>query len=218
MNVGSEIGDRGYAFIRAKNFTAVDPMRPRGIDLIVIHDMEAPQVKGTAQRCANYFANQASQGSKLPDGSIFMAGSSAHYCLDANEIVQSVLERDVAWHAPGANHNGIGLEHAGYAKFGPRDWASTYSQAMLVRSAHLCARLCSLYGIPLQAVDEKGLLLKERGITTHAAVSEAFKMSTHWDPGKSWPMAYYLDLVRAAAIPATAETDPEIPIDEEDDS
>ena len=76
---------------------------PHPIDLLVIHTMEAPEKPDTAENVAKWFA-----GSTAPQ-------ASAHYCIDADSIVQCVQDRDVAWHAPGANHNGLGFEHAGTA-------------------------------------------------------------------------------------------------------
>lgn len=205
--------DPRLPFVQAKNFTSV-PAAPgsvggRAIDLIVIHDMEAPELKDTAERVARYFASQPAQGSMLPDGAVFMAGSSAHFCVDAYEAIQCVLEKDVAWHAPGANHNGIGIEHAGYARYTERDWRSEYEEKMLLNSADLCAALCDAYKIPIQLVDEAGLLAGSRGITTHAYVSRAFKKSDHTDPGPNFPLNLYLELVRDALIPIPVHEDNE---------
>jgi hypothetical protein len=46
------------------------------------------------------------------------------------------------------------------------------------------------------AVDVAGLLRGDRGITTHDAVSKAFKQSTHWDPGPGFPLADFANAVR----------------------
>ena len=100
---------------------------------------------------------------------------SAHYCVDADSIVQCVRDQDVAWHAPGANHDGIGIEHAGRAKQTGRDWSDAYSAAMLERSAALVADLCRKYSIPVTWLYAADLKAGKRGITTHAAVSKAFK-------------------------------------------
>src|SRR4051794_37904817 len=109
-------------FIQAKNYT---PTKSRSIDLLVIHDMEAPETGDTAENVAHYFANQ-------PKGS---SGSSAHYCIDNNSVVQCVRDHDVAWHAPGANHDGLGFEHAGYARQTAQEWNDAYSKSMLLLSA-----------------------------------------------------------------------------------
>ncbi len=170
-----------YPFVEAKNKRSG---RLEPIELVVLHTMEADERPDTAERVAAWFA-----GPNAP-----MA--SAHYCVDADSIVQCVKESDTAFHAPGANSNGIGIEHAGYARQTPEDWADAYSQTMLRRSAELTASLCKRHGLPVEAVDVQGLLAKRRGITTHHNVSLAFRKSTHTDPGKSFPMESYLEMVR----------------------
>ena len=156
----------------------------RQIDLIVIHTMEMDEKGETAENCAQWFRNPGSQ-------------VSAHYCVDSNSIVQCVRDQDVAWHAPGANHDGLGIEHAGRAKQTGRDWSDAYSTAMLERSAALVAELCTTYKIPVTWLYAADLRAGKRGLTTHKAVSDAFKRGTHWDPGEGFPVERYLALVRA---------------------
>lgn len=146
--------------------------------------MEASERTVTAENVAAWFAG--------PSAPV----ASAHYGIDADSIVQCVREKDVAYHAPGSNHNGIALEHAGYAKPSAEDWADDYSETMLRRSAELAARLCRKYDVPITYLDATDVALGKRGITTHRAVSAAFKKSTHSDPGPHFPMAHYLELVR----------------------
>lgn len=169
------------AKIQARNFTKAGRTK---IDLIVIHTMEASEKPTTAEAVARWFASDTAPK------------ASAHYCVDSDSIVQCVDDEDVAWHAPGANNNGIGIEHAGYAKQSGSDWSDTFSSSMLQLSSKLAARLCWLYAIPVEFVDANGLLRGERGVTTHAEVSKAFKKSNHWDPGPNFPMQNYLSSIR----------------------
>ena len=172
-------------FVPARNYTVV-LTKPRSIDLIVIHTMESPDKPDTAERVAAWFA-----GSNAPR-------ASAHYCLDVDSTIQQVRDRDVAWHAPGANHNGIGIEHAGYAKQSAKDWKNAYNQAMLSRSAQLVARLCKEYNIPIERRTADELKSKMRGICGHVDVTNAFSKGIgHWDPGPSWPWDDYLALIEA---------------------
>ncbi len=75
-----------YPFVESPNVTKTGG---RKIDLIVIHTMEMEEKGDTAEHCALWFRNPA-------------AKVSAHYCVDADSIVQCVRDQDVAWHAPGS--------------------------------------------------------------------------------------------------------------------
>ncbi len=176
------------AFIQARNYLAVKRTK---IDWIVLHSTENAVAAGVARNIARWF-----QGSSAP-----MA--SAHYIVGPDEIVQGVHEELIAYAAPGANERGIQIEQVGQIGRQPRtDWLGD-GRPVIERSARLVAAVCRRWGIPLERVDAAGLLAGRRGITTHASVTEAFKRSTHQDPGlagdKLWPWDEYLALVRAAA-------------------
>jgi hypothetical protein len=170
-----------YPFVPARNFTKAGR---KEVDLVVVHTMEAPEKGETAENVAAWFA-----GSSAPE-------ASAHYCVDGDTIVQCVHDEDVAWHAPGANHDCIGIEHAGYARQSQADWEDEYSTRMLERSAELAAEICARYRIPPVWLHPADLLAGRRGITSHANVSRAFKRSDHHDPGTSFPIQRYLRLVQ----------------------
>lgn len=178
-------------FIEAAHFT----LGPRtAVDLVVLHSMEHPEKPGTARAVAWWFHD--------PERS---PQASAHYALDEREAIQCVREADIAWGAKGANRNGIQLEHAGYAAQTADDWGDEYSMAVLHRSAGLCASICRAWSIPAQLVDAAGLLVHQRGITTHAEVSRAFKTpGGHTDPGPNFPLPWYVDRVRALLAEGTA--------------
>jgi len=180
-----------YTFIESPH---VKRTGGRQIDLIVVHTMEMDEKGETAENCAQWFCNPK-------------AKVSAHYCVDADSVVQCVQDKDVAWHAPGANHDGIGIEHAGRAKQTGRDWSDEYSTAMLERSATLAAELCRKYKIPVTWLFPADLVAGKRGITTHDAVSKAFKRGSHWDPGQGFPVEKYLALIRAKLGGTAAPTD-----------
>lgn len=168
-------------FVQARNYRPAHGARR--VRLVVLHSAEAPERPGTAQAIARWFA-----GPEAP-----MA--SAHYAVDAGTTVQCVLEGDVAFAAPGANHDGIQIELAGYARQEREDWLDTYSAAMLERAAVLVGFICADYRIPAEIVDAAGLLAGRSGITTHAAVTAAYGLSTHTDPGPGFPMAAFVGLV-----------------------
>lgn len=168
-------------FVQARNYTSAD--RGRGdVSWIVLHSMEMPETINTAERCAEYFANTTRQ-------------ASAHYCVDNNSIVQCVALHDVAWAAPGANSRGIQIELSGYANQSHPQWLDNFGIAMLRLAAEHVASLCKAYQIPMRYIDREGLLGGRPGITTHHQVSQAFKRSTHYDPGPHFPINQFCAMV-----------------------
>ena len=110
----------------ARNFTPAS--RSRGdVKYVVLHTMESPEEADTAENVAAWFA-----GSTAPQ-------TSAHYAVDNNSIVGMVDESDIAWAAPGANTNGMHIEHAGQAAQTAAQWQDAYSRGELNESAKLCA-------------------------------------------------------------------------------
>ena len=177
-------------FIKACHFTH----GPRGaVDLVVLHSMESLELPGTARHVAEWFADPA----RSPQ-------ASAHYLIDENEVIQSVREFDIAWAAPGANRNGIHIEHAGRADQSEADWGDEFSIAMLHLSIELCTSICRAWSIPAVVVDAAGLLVHQRGITTHVEVSRAFKKSNHTDPGPAFPLIWYCERVAGLLAEGTA--------------
>jgi N-acetyl-anhydromuramyl-L-alanine amidase AmpD len=169
--------------IQARHYTDTGPAG-RLIDLLVVHTMESPEKPSAAEDVAKWFA-----GRSAPQ-------ASAHYCIDNNSIVRCVDDADVAWHAPGVNHNGIGLEHAGRAAQALKDWGDAYSVAELVLSARLSAALCRAYRIPVVYLRAPDLVAGRRGITSHREASAAFRLSDHTDPGLYFPIDFYLSTIK----------------------
>jgi N-acetyl-anhydromuramyl-L-alanine amidase AmpD len=201
-----------FDFIQAKNFTRG---RQAAIRLLVVHTMENQEIKRSARNVAGWFANQPKRG-ELLDGKPW-GGSSAHYNVDRDEIVQSVQDGDTAWHANAVNAYSIGLEHAGFAKQTAEDWKDDYSRAMLLRSAALAAQLCVRYDIPVVKLSVADLKAGKRGFCGHVDSTEAFgPPGGHRDPGTSFPWDAYLAEVaaRIAAVtggPVTRAFPPEAP-------
>lgn len=175
-------------FIQAKNFTPSHrPNPPYPIELVIFHTMEAPEKPKTAFNVASWFA-----GPSAPQ-------ASAHFCVDDTQVIQCVLECDVAWAAPGANNNGIHIEHAGYANQTPDQWADDYSKATLANSAKLAAQLCKRFNIPIIKLSVDDLKAGKRGFAGHVDVTNAFCNGRgHQDPGASMPWSDYIAQVQAA--------------------
>jgi N-acetyl-anhydromuramyl-L-alanine amidase AmpD len=172
-------------FLQARRFSRAS-RAPSSIRLIVIHATDGSEGLLKAEDCAARFAGEDSPK------------ASAHYAVDANSVVQCVLDTDVAWHAPGANHNGIGIELCGRAKQTRAEWLDEISHPTLCIGAGLTARLCKRFNLPVRFVPREGLINKMTGITTHFEVSRAFKKSTHTDPGPGFPMDWFLQQVQIA--------------------
>ncbi len=173
-------------FIQAKYYTPSDARTPLKI---VLHSMEAPEKGTTAEAVAKYFQT-------------LTRPASAHYCVDNDSIVQCVQCKDVAYGAPGANHDGIHIELAGYANQTQPQWEDAYSLAVMTNAANLCGKvLMPKFHIPAVFLDEHALKSdpNARGFTTHAVVSRAFKRTTHTDPGSGFPVEKFMELVRKAA-------------------
>jgi len=177
-------------FVQAKNASIIHP-KTRTIDLLVIHTMENQEKPTSAENVALWFAGRTQYPAPQ---------ASAHYCIDTDSTVQCVRDMDIAWHAPGANHDGIGIEHAGYARQTPSEWFDDTSKAILERSARLTAKLAKLYEVPLVKLAPGDLSLNKRGFCGHVDVTLAFPGPgrSHSDPGPNFPWEFYLDLVAAA--------------------
>lgn len=171
-------------FIQAKRYSKAN-RGPKDITLVTIHTMEAPEGAATAENVASWFA-----GPDAPQ-------ASAHYNVDVDSVVQSVLEKDVAWHAGPVNGFSIGVEHAGYAKQTPEEWADAYSVALLEQSAALVGDICRRYGIPAIRLTADELKAGRRhGICGHVDVTDGLTGGKgHYDPGPHFPWDWYLERV-----------------------
>lgn len=173
----------GVQFRQARNYT---PAARKAVKWLVIHTAECGEVPNAAENLAAWAA-----GPQAPR-------ASWHYAVDNNSITQSVRERDVAWHAPGANALGVGIEHAGRAAQQSAQWDDAYSRAVLERSAELAAGICARWSIPVRRLGPAELVAGVPGICGHHDVSLAFRRSTHTDPGREFPWERYLAAIAAA--------------------
>jgi hypothetical protein len=158
----------------------------KNIRYFVIHTAEAPSPTLGAESVGRYFASGAARGS-------------TQYGLDINSTQQYLADAYVAWGAPPLNETGLHVECAGMAKYDRKMWLTTYAK-MMKRLGWLIASRTRKYDIPFRILDVEelkrlGTKPTKGGIVTHDTVSKAFGQSTHWDPGKDFP----LDVVMAWA-------------------
>jgi N-acetyl-anhydromuramyl-L-alanine amidase AmpD len=160
---------------------------------IVLHCTEGCEGLKADDDCAAMFARAPAPGDRLV---------SAHLVIDADSATRCVADEFVAWHCGHqGNAIGIGIELCGKADQSRAQWFDAVSYATLCIAARVCAELCRQYGIPPVVVNDRGLLAGEHGITTHAFVSQAWKQSTHYDPGPGFPLGAFVTAVAQALQP-----------------
>ena len=151
--------------------------------LIVLHSTVGPTRRGSARNVAEFFARETGK-------------TSAHYVVDAGEVIQSVKDHVVAYHC-GYNQDSIGVEMCDDPADGRgiRRWDDRDHVQLEIRTARLVAELCLAYGIRPYYVGKLQLLAGLRGVTTHAVMSNTYHASTHWDPG-TWRRYRFMRRVR----------------------
>lgn len=180
-------------YVPARHYT---PANRKTIDLVVIHTAECGESANAAENLQSWTAGpNASQ-------------ASWHYAVDSDSVTQSVLEKDISWHAGPANGFSIGVEHAGKAGQTTAEWDDDFSKATLAMSSKLVADICLRYGIPARRLSAEDLARGERrGICGHVDVTKGMKSGSHWDPGPNFPWDAYLAKVREEML-ALTETRP----------
>jgi len=170
-------------FLQAKEYGSRRGMTP---GIIVLHTAENGNDPTGARGVAEYFTT-------------ITRPASSHYVVDKNEIIHCVQESDAAWGAPGANEDGLHIEHAGTAAWTAADWARDDVLQMLDLSAQLTASLCASYGIDAVWLSPADITAGKAGITGHVDVTKAFPLlhGTHTDPGPAFPIAKYISMVSA---------------------
>ena len=173
-----------WPYIEARNYKKIPTETPRHVRLVVIHDMEFPERVSAAEDVARYFATTTTP-------------ASAHVCIDSDSIIQCVYDRHVAYAAPGANHDGIQVELAGFGAQQKMEWLDRYGVCMLANAADAVAQYCLKYDIRArQLTDEQLKDGVSGGIIGHYQASKVFKKSTHTDPGPGFPWSYFIRSVQ----------------------
>lgn len=166
------------------------------INRVVIHCTVSPCEPGGARSIARYFRGAS-------------AGGSAHYVIDPTETIQAAWDSVTCWHAPPNSHS-LGVELCDPMTGSDRRWADANHQSMLKRTAVLVAQLCLAYNVPITRLSVSELQAGRRGICGHVDVAQAWRQSTHWDPGPGFPWDQFMTYVRAAA--ADLQNTPSAPV------
>ncbi len=159
------------------------------VQLIVIHTTEGSAHDRSAEDGAAYDARRTD-------------GTSAHYFVDSNSVVQCVRTSDQA-HTARSQGNRRGIQYELCGRAGSQDWQSPYSQAMLARAAKQAARDAQKWGIPVRHLTVAQVAAGAKGFCGHWDITRAFPQDrgSHTDPGKNFPWSQFLDMVRAELNP-----------------
>lgn len=154
------------------------------INRIVIHCTVSPTSRGWARKIANYFQSPS-------------AGGSAHYVVDAGEIVQCLPDDIVAWHAP-PNTGSIGVELCDWQKGKASRWQDDDHQSMLRLAAPLVRSLAERHDVPLVWLSPAELRAGKRGICGHVDISRAWGQTDHGDPhmGGPFPTSQFMSMIK----------------------
>lgn len=166
--------------VTPKFYTVVSGVRTKR--LIVMHDAEVPETAHAAEDVAHYF--QHPDPGKKP---------SAHMISDNNSYVRCVKDNNVANGAPGANHDGLQWEMAGYGRQTREEWLDGYGKRLLSLTCDGVAQWCVKYGIPARQLSDAELAdHTTKGIVGHDQVSRVFRLSDHTDPGPGFPWPVFI--------------------------
>jgi hypothetical protein len=185
-----------YPYVPAAHFTASNRKQNTAI---VVHTAECAESSKAAENLQAWTAGKAA------------SQASWHFAVDADSVTQSVLEKDVAWHAGAANGWSLGIEHAGYASQGAAGWDDDFSRKTLELSARLAAELCARWSIPVRRLTVEEMKAGRRdGFCGHVDVNAAFNGGKgHVDPGPHFPWDSYL--ARVAELVGSADPSLEPP-------
>lgn len=145
-------------------------------------------------------------------------GTSTHYFVDSNSIVQEVEHKDEA-HAARTKGNDIGvhIEICGLASQSAGQWADPVSKATLENAARLVVAIrktgnfgsvVRLTPAQLRQAWDGG---KVRGICGHVDITKAFPEDngTHTDPGNGFPWSAFLNRIKELE-----ESQEDLPVDQ----
>jgi hypothetical protein len=172
--------------------------------LIVIHTSEGSEGVTSATNLANYM--KAPGDRQNADGSFY--GSSYQYVAELNRRgIPAVPDHTVSYSAAGANHNGIHICIPGKAGQTRDQWLDGISRQYIESAAAIAVDIAQREGIPLVKLTTFQVAAGRTGYCGHVEVSQAFKRSTHTDPGVNFPWDVFqadIDRLTAPEVPPMA--------------
>lgn len=175
-------------WIPAKWFT---PTTGRQISLLVLHRQEAPAQVGTAEATAHFF--QRLPEYRIVNGKRVSTKASVHRVYDPGTKVKCVEDKDVAYAAPGTNHNGLHYELPGYSA--DNDWSTPPVEAAMYLCAEDVVEDANKYRIPLTFLNHRDLVAgRVQGVTTHWEITQAWHKTDHTDPGNYFPIGRFMEM------------------------
>jgi len=167
----------GYTLRPPNSFT---PGRKAGQPTVIfIHTTEGSEGPSSAEDGAAYDARRTD-------------GTSTHFFVDSNSVVQCVRTTDEA-HAARTHGNDVGIqiEICGRTGQTPGEWADLISMATVEQAAHLCVKLRAKYfgRFPLVNLTPAQLRAGRNGFAEHLDATLAWPEDggTHTDPGPNFP-------------------------------
>jgi hypothetical protein len=137
-------------------------------------------------------------------------GTSAHYYVDQDSVVQCVYTWDRA-HTALYNGNLVGIHYELCGTRQSRDgWMDKASLATIRRAAGQIRRDLARYGIPAVRLTPAQVRSGARGLCGHADVTEAWPQDggTHTDPGPEFPWDVLLGLLASSDVTDTNGVEP----------
>jgi hypothetical protein len=172
------------AWVTPRSYTKLDRDH---VQFIVIHDTEGSSHAQSAEDGAAYDARRTD-------------GTSAHYFVDNNSIVQCVKTTDASHTALyNGNMKGIHYELCARASFSESKWLSPdYGLPMLKLAAKQVARDCIAWKIPARKIGPSQMRNGEEGICGHVDVTYAYPEDggDHTDPGSNFPWPEFIRMVQ----------------------
>lgn len=148
--------------------------------VIVIHTTEGSEGGDSAENGAAYDKRRTD-------------GTSTHYFVDSNTIVQEVEHKDEA-HAARTHGNDIGIhiEICGRAGQTDAQWNDEASADTLENVARLVVAIRKKGSFPLTRLSPADLRAGKRGVCGHVDITKAFPEDngTHTDPGPRFPWSW----------------------------